>query len=82
MKSLGYIVLCEPLKGGRARIFFSDGVVIERALPTRSVSRVQVIDVGLGLRLPGGEEIGVSELRRKKRGCNMYDLSTDVLGWS
>jgi hypothetical protein len=82
MKSLGYIVLCEPLKGGRARIFFSDGVVIERALPTRSVSRVQVIDVGLGLRLPGGEEIGVSELRRKKRGCNRYDLSTDVLGWS
>jgi hypothetical protein len=79
MMSLGYIVLCEPLRGGRARIFFSDGLVIERALPTRSAGKIQIIDVGLGLRLPNGREMGVSELRQKTRGAKSYLLSTDDL---
>ena len=72
MRSMGYLTLCESLAGNRVRLFFSDGLVIERTL---SAHVVKIVDDGLGLRLRGGLEIGVYELRQKTRGCKSYDFS-------
>jgi hypothetical protein len=77
MKSLGYITLCEQLNGNRVRLFFSDGIVVERVLPGHA-GKVLVIDEGLGLQLSNGTEIGVYELRHRKiRGCKNYRFSVE-----
>jgi hypothetical protein len=73
VKTMGYIILCEPLRDERVRIFFSDGLVVERSL--FRPGRLQIVDDGLGLRLDNGREIGVYELRQKVRGSRSYELS-------
>jgi hypothetical protein len=55
--------MAERLGGKRVRLFFSDGVVVERDLPVASRT-LEVIDEGLGLSIGrgAGEEISAGYL--------------------
>jgi hypothetical protein len=76
MTRMGYLTLCESLGGNRVRLFFSDGLVVERALPVRTASRARIVDDGLGLRLRAGLELGVFELRRQGTRYRMETSAT------
>jgi hypothetical protein len=49
MRAMAFVQMVEPIGGADVRLFFSDGTVIERALPGVKVAKPRVVDDGLGI---------------------------------
>jgi len=58
------------------RLFFSDGIVVERSLPgVKKLKRVRVIDDGLGIDPGDGKgDISARVLRLPCKGRRVYDM--------
>jgi len=75
MKKMAFVQMVEPLGGPDVRLFFSDGTVIERALPGVKVAKPRVVDDGLGIDPGDGKgDMSARMLRLPCRGRRVYSM--------
>lgn len=70
---MSFIVLCEWLGGADVRLFYRDGLVVERALPgVKSAKRVRVVDEGMGIDPGDGKGEMSARMLRARSGGKRY----------
>lgn len=66
-KKLPLIKMIEPLSGGRIRLFFSTGKIVEHKFAVKSTKHAKIVARGLGLDPAGnGRDLAADVLHERK----------------